>query len=259
MEGSPSLLMTNSVYPSLLMNCPMSILELSIFPWQRNRQGVLCRHVYCTQNRRLGVFRHRFCHVVGSCIFTEETEVDLDLSRFSHCRTAKMRRISTLAQATREAPRHWRNVRNFMSLNFHRILRFAWSIQNLGLMGSCTLNELILTSFNPLPFTKLLFRPGLVFTKPLPQLIFRAVNGPLRALSRSRRAATGDQADNTGLRGTSSGTASIGTGRAGGSNARLPSSRPDGEGVALLRRSRRHHLPGCLTVECQRNLTPSFV
>ena len=50
----------------------------------------------------------------------------------------------------------------------------------------------------------------------------------------------GDQTDNTGLRGTSSGTASIGTGRAsvsGGSSAldalELPSSRPDGEGGAL--------------------------
>ena len=130
----------------------------------------------------LRVFRYRFCHVTGSCIITEETEVDLDLSRFSHCRTAKMRRILILAQTTREAPWHWRNVRDFMSLNFHRIFRFAWSIQNLGFMRSCTLNELILTSFNPLSFTKLLCRPGLVFTKPLPQLIFRAVSRTIEGL-----------------------------------------------------------------------------
>ena len=114
----------------------------------------------------------------GFCV----TEVDLDLSRFSHCRTTKMRRISTLAQTTREASWHWRNVRDFMTLNFHRIFRFAWSIQNLGFMRSCTLHELILTSFNPLSFTKLLFRPGLVFTKSLPQLIFRAVSRTIEGL-----------------------------------------------------------------------------
>ena len=60
---------------------------------------------------------------------------------------------------------------------------------------------------------------------------------PLSSLSRSRRAATRDQTDITGLIGTSSGTASIGTGRASARTLRkhlgFPCSRLDGEGVAL--------------------------
>ena len=105
--GSPPLLMTNSVYSSLLMkllSCPIAYLSSAFFPGSAKPRGS-GRHVHCTQNRRPRILLHRIGrHVIGRCIFMEETEVDLNLSCFSHCWTAKMRRISTLAQSTREAP-----------------------------------------------------------------------------------------------------------------------------------------------------------
>ena len=92
-----------------------------------------------------------------------------------------MRSTSCLPQATREAPRHRWYVCHFMSLSPSNPV-VCLGIQNLGFVGSCTETELILASFNPLTFSKLLFRPSLVFTEPLPQLVLRTINRTIESL-----------------------------------------------------------------------------
>ena len=61
MAGSPSLLVTHSVQPRLLMKLRICLIAYSsseFFLWQRYLQESLCHHVHYAQDRRPRILRH---------------------------------------------------------------------------------------------------------------------------------------------------------------------------------------------------------